>query len=241
MVVRRILVTRPEPGASATASRLAAEGFQPVKLPLTEIRSVPVSGLPDADMFDAVVATSGNALRHAPPQLLASLSGKPLFAVGERTGDLARDAGFSRVTAAAGDAVSLVATIRDTLPLTSRLAYLAGRLRTPGFEDKLASLGFALELIETYDAPPVDYDDGELEAALGGEPFFAALVYSTRGGELLAELARREPVESLLENALFFCISSRSAEAVREIASERIRVSAEPSEESLMGLIGAEG
>ena len=35
--MKRVLVTRPEPGASRTAARLEADGFAPIVLPLTEI------------------------------------------------------------------------------------------------------------------------------------------------------------------------------------------------------------
>ncbi|TIX52492.1 MAG: uroporphyrinogen-III synthase, partial [Mesorhizobium sp.] len=41
----RVLVTRPEPGASRTAQRLLDQGFQPILLPLTETVALPV----DAD------------------------------------------------------------------------------------------------------------------------------------------------------------------------------------------------
>ncbi|RWD19075.1 MAG: uroporphyrinogen-III synthase, partial [Mesorhizobium sp.] len=37
----RVLVTRPEPGASRTAQRLEEMGFQPILLPLTETVALP--------------------------------------------------------------------------------------------------------------------------------------------------------------------------------------------------------
>ncbi|RVD11473.1 uroporphyrinogen-III synthase, partial [Mesorhizobium sp. M7A.F.Ca.ET.027.02.1.1] len=39
----RVLVTRPEPGASRTAHRLEEAGFQPVLLPLTETKALPAA------------------------------------------------------------------------------------------------------------------------------------------------------------------------------------------------------
>ncbi|MDQ2632708.1 MAG: uroporphyrinogen-III synthase, partial [Pseudomonadota bacterium] len=101
---KRVLVTRPEPGASQTARRLDALGFRPLKLPLHEIRPLPaVSGaVPDA--ITAVAATSANAIRHAPAALLDRLSKLPCFAVGEATAAIARDAGFSNVVDGEGDA-----------------------------------------------------------------------------------------------------------------------------------------
>ncbi|MGB5801993.1 MAG: hypothetical protein WBG88_17980, partial [Mesorhizobium sp.] len=42
-MARRVLVTRPEPGAAGTAKRLAALGFEPVLLPLTQTVALPVA------------------------------------------------------------------------------------------------------------------------------------------------------------------------------------------------------
>ena len=79
----RVLVTRPEPGASETAQRLEALGFLPLKLPLHEIRPLPVNAGTMPGKTAAVAVTSANAVRHAPGALLERLSGLPCFAVGE--------------------------------------------------------------------------------------------------------------------------------------------------------------
>ena len=62
----RVLVTRPEPGATMTARKLELMGFRPVKLPLQEIRplAVPRGAVPEG--IAAVAVTSANAIRHAP-------------------------------------------------------------------------------------------------------------------------------------------------------------------------------
>src|SRR5262245_13671221 len=93
----RVLVTRPEPGASRTARRLAEQGFEPVVLPLTEIRPLPADHFPDSANIDAVAATSANAIRHAPRRLISTLTGKPVFAVGGGTARATRNAGFATV------------------------------------------------------------------------------------------------------------------------------------------------
>ena len=142
-MTRRVLVTRPEPGASATAERLKAMGFVPVVLPLTRI--VPVRP-PEPGPCDAVAVTSANALRHAPEDLIASLAKKPLFAVGDATAEAARQAGFADVRAAAGTAADLAAMMGGALPPGARILHLAGRDRTEGFGEDLRRLGFAVEI-----------------------------------------------------------------------------------------------
>ena len=109
---RTVLVTRPEPGASATAARLAQAGFMPVLAPFLQVRPCRVA-LPPTSRVRAVIAASGNALA-LPPGFHAL----PLLAVGDATAARARDAGFQDVRSADGDA--------------SDLAALAARLLRPG-------------------------------------------------------------------------------------------------------------
>src|SRR5262245_13133093 len=100
----RVLVTRPEPGASRTARRLAEQGFEPVVLPLTEIRALPSDHFPDAANVDAVAVTSANAIRHAPRPLISTLAGKPVFAIGGETARAVKNAGFATVFEGRGNA-----------------------------------------------------------------------------------------------------------------------------------------
>lgn len=104
-MTRPLLVLRPEPGASATASRARALGLSPVVAPLFEILPV-VWAAPDPARFEAVAMTSANAARHA-GAALAQYAHLPLFAVGEATADAAREAGFERITTGDGDAAAL--------------------------------------------------------------------------------------------------------------------------------------
>ncbi|MBN9252948.1 MAG: uroporphyrinogen-III synthase, partial [Mesorhizobium sp.] len=93
--MRRVLITRPEPGASHTARKLAELGFEPVLLPLSD--TIPLFPEPSAVPSDAaaVAITSANAIRHAAPDLLSALSSLPCHAVGTKTAQAARSAGFS--------------------------------------------------------------------------------------------------------------------------------------------------
>lgn len=84
-----VLVTRPEPGASATARALAGRGFEPIVLPLT--RTEPVACGPLGDQaYDALALTSANAIRHASVELTGRAAALPVYAVGEATAAAAR-------------------------------------------------------------------------------------------------------------------------------------------------------
>src|SRR5262245_6534472 len=107
----RVLVTRPEPGASHTARRLAGAGFEPVILPLTEIRPLPFHRIAGVGAADAIAVTSANAIRHAPQDLISALRQKPLFAVGGETARAAKNAGFADVFEGPGDSAGLTRDI----------------------------------------------------------------------------------------------------------------------------------
>jgi uroporphyrinogen-III synthase len=89
----KFLIIRPEPGASASAARAKAAGFEPVILPFFKITPMPWK-LPQSANYDALLLTSANAVRQAGPQLQA-LRHLPLHVVGDPTADAARAANLS--------------------------------------------------------------------------------------------------------------------------------------------------
>src|SRR5215213_7716998 len=100
----RVLITRPQPGAAQTAARLAALGYEPVAVPLTEIVSLPVQHDHAAEVFDLATATSANGLRHTPPFMVERILGKPLFVVGDATAEVAKSMGVQNIWSAQGTA-----------------------------------------------------------------------------------------------------------------------------------------
>ena len=111
-----VLVTRPHPDDEATAAGLRARGLEVLWAPM--LRFDPVTFHDDLDAnYGAVIVTSANALRGIEPYLAGSrLLKLPLFAVGQRTADAARLAGFDRVISADGDAAGL----RDSVLASAR-------------------------------------------------------------------------------------------------------------------------
>src|SRR3954469_25816912 len=99
-----ILVTRPQPDSETTAAALRAKGFAVLLAPM--LRFEQVSFHDDADArYSAVIVSSANALRAIEADLAGSrLLALPLFAVGERSAEAARRAGFADVAVADGNA-----------------------------------------------------------------------------------------------------------------------------------------
>jgi uroporphyrinogen-III synthase len=235
---RRVLVTRPEPGAASTGKKLAALDFEPILLSLSETRPLPVATDAMPKNAAATAITSANALRHAPKELIAALAQLPCHAVGKRTAEAARAAGFLSVHEGPGDAEGLAAVMAAQFAGRPVL-YLCGRVRFAGFERELASAGVSVFPVETYDTITIEYDGNAVAARLGTRPVDAVLLYSAKAAEVMLSLAGQPELAHLFEGATFLCLSDRVAAALAPVDGERIRVSPQPNEQALLGLLPA--
>lgn len=230
----RVLVTRPEPGASETARRLATAGHEAVILPLTGIVALRPRHWPDPTDCDAVVLSSANALRHAdgmPSGLLALRC----FAVGEHTAAAAREAGFSRISVAEGDASSLASLCLSELHQGSHVVYPCGRVRKPDIERTLADRGIRVSAVQTYDTvilPPDPVAETTLLAA--GFPS-SVLLHSVLSVQAFHELAERLDWRGEIP---IVCLSGRIAGAAHVIAGAKISVAEEPKDACMIACLG---
>ena len=236
-MARRVLVTRPDPGATRTARRLEALGFEPVLLPLSETRALPVVRGSVPTDATAVAVTSANALRHAPSGLIERLRQLPCHAVGARTAESARKAGFFSVNEGPGDAAALADMIAIELGKAT-LAYLCGRVRMPEFERRLGLNGTKVAPIETYDTIALAPDPTFVRQQLGGHPIDAVLLYSARAAAAFGSLMEMHAeADLLMRGATCFCLSGRIASAL--VDGLRIAVAPDPNEDALLHLLGA--
>lgn len=231
----RVLVTRPEPGATATARRLVAAGHEPVLLPLSEVRALPAA-LPPPDAVDVVAATSANALRHL-PAVPAALLARPCYAVGGRTAQAARGAGFGDVRAAAGDGAALAAMIAAAEPAGATVLYLCGRVRRQEFERALAQAGLVVHVAEVYDTAFIEA--GQAVTALAGypAPIDAVLLYSPETARAMAAILATTGPDRRLAGAVFLCLSAQVAAALGTVGRARTYVAVEPTEDALLALL----
>ena len=118
-----VVVLRPEPGGTETAVAARAAGLEAIVSPLFAVEPIAWQA-PDPARFDAILAGSANVFRHG-GRNLSTLSRLPVHAVGKRTGEAARDAGFELGRIGHGGLQNLV----DRLPPPCRLLRLTGEAR----------------------------------------------------------------------------------------------------------------
>jgi uroporphyrinogen-III synthase len=209
--MRRVLVLRPEPGASETLARARKLGLEAASIPLFEVEPV-AWDLPDARMFDALLLTSANAARLAGGQL-NDLADLPAYAVGEATAEAARKAGLNVV--ATGD--SGVDGLLDMIAPGVRLLHLAGEDR------KVSASVHDVMQIAVYRSKPVAEPD------LGDNRASIALLHSPRAARRFAELVGDRA------SIVIVAISPAAAEAAGG-GWESIHVAERPADNALLAL-----
>lgn len=111
----RVVVLRPEPGASETTERAKARGLAAVAITLFEIEPIAWAA-PEPGGFDALLLTSANAVRFA-GEPLTRLRGLPVHAVGKATADAAREAGFDIASSGNAGIERLLSSLEPDLKL----------------------------------------------------------------------------------------------------------------------------
>lgn len=216
----KILVIRPEPGASATAARAKAAGFEPILLPFYEVRPRRWT-VADPSIYDALLVTSANAIRHG-----GDLPKLPVCAVGERSAGAARAAGLTVAVTGNVDADAAIAEAAKAG--FHRLLWLAGA------EHKQPAIpaGVSLDTIICYvsDALPLPPD----AAKNIGEADVVAL-HSPRAARHFGAVAEklRIPKTALAIAAFSPTIAKAAGQGWRAVA-----IAAQPKDSALLSAIG---
>jgi uroporphyrinogen-III synthase len=237
-----ILVTRPQPDNAATVAALRAKGFEALPAPM--LRFEPVAFQDDSDAgYGAVIVTSANALRAVAGQAaIVRLKELPLFAVGERTAEAARDSGFHNVISADGDATALrelmVKSVRaKTLKKTTTLLYLAGADLARDLAGELGERGFNVVTQTTYRMAPVVNLPPDVCDAFAAHGIEAVLHYSRRSARAFLDAARAGGVEISALAIPQCCLSEAIASIVRDAGATQVMVASSPDEKALFDML----
>jgi uroporphyrinogen-III synthase len=223
----KILILRPEPGASRTAKRAQTMGLDPIVAPLFSVEPVEWQP-PGAEGIDAVIITSPNAARLG-GDALRGFTALPCYAVGEASAEAAEETGFGLVRPGPSDGQALLEMMvadkvrsafhpcgRDHNPLLHQAIRIERRVvyasraaeRLPGLAEE-AARGRALVLLHSpraaaefarlVDTAQVDRPSVSLAT------ISAAAAEAAGTGWLLKEVAAAPRDQALLELAAKLC------------------------------------
>jgi uroporphyrinogen-III synthase len=232
----RLLVTRPRPDGERTAAALRARGHQVLLADLLRIEAVPEANLGPGP-WSAAILTSANAARaiERHPRR-AELLRLAAFAVGRRTAEAARAAGFADVRSADGDARDLIGLV-GSANVSGPLLYLAGEDRAGDLAAVLSAIGVAVETAVVYRAVAAEAFPPPVEAALRDAAVDGVLHLSRRSAVVYLDCAKRA---GLLDSALspsHYCLSRQVAGPLEAAGAMRVAVAVRPEEGALLDLI----
>lgn len=231
----RVLVTRPQPDADATAAELIARGHDPVVVPLFAVSVVEDAAI-DLVGAQAVLATSANGAR-----ALATVTDRrdiPVFAVGDASAAAARACGFAQTESAGGDVDTLADLVIARLkPTDGCLVHAAGTVTAGDLSGRLTAAGFMVAHEVIYSAEPVAEMPAEITDRLEAGDLDAAMFFSPRTAAHFVTLAQRGGVVDACGETVALALSPAVAEMLSEISFCEILTADAPNQESLLRVL----
>ena len=222
-----VLITRPEPGATATAALLAARRHRSIIAPFLMIEPLAVRPFP---AVAACLITSANAAAAIPPHV-------PVFAVGNATAARARKTTTAPVHSADGDAVSLAAlVIQACRPQDGPLLLLSGASQGLPLAATLRAAGFRVIRRIAYRAAAPGTFPAAAAAAIAAGEIAAALFYSPETARNFVRLLPPALIPGLARIRAL-SLSPAITQALGALGWREAQSAPHPSQESLLSML----
>jgi uroporphyrinogen-III synthase len=229
--LKRVLITRPEPGATETADWLTALGFAPVIAPVLSINARDVHAPKNVT---ATLLTSRNAVAACP----AFLHDRPVFTVGTSTASCAANAGFTRVVNADGDAAALATLIAGKLsPADGSLFLPTGQGQGAELAVSLRRLGFHVVRRVVYQANRIPTLPEAAQIHLRRRQLAVAMFFSGETSRHFVRLVHAAGLAESVNDVEAVSISERAAVPLRLLNWRRISVAAKPNQAAMLVLL----
>jgi uroporphyrinogen-III synthase len=233
----RVVLTRPQEDSERTATALRAKGHDVLIAPLLRVEPV------DARLthsWAGIVITSAHAIGAiASSPARDALIKLPLYSVGKRTADAARDVGFTDIVTAGGDVRDLLRSIVERrADDKGPLLYLAGEDRSGDLIGDLAVRGIAAEMAVVYRAAVAPFSAALIDALKAGEAD-AVLHFSKRSAESYLAGAGAAQVTAQALAIRHLCLSAHIAAPLQAAGATRVVVAKRPDEAAMIELVTA--
>lgn len=231
--MRSILVTRPQPVADEFAEKLRREGFNAYIAPLMEYVDTKGS-IGDLSAYQACVFTSVQAVqvfcRKTEDRHL------PALVVGDATARAAKQAGFTAVYSAAGDASDVIALIADKKKeLSLKKVIHPCSDDTPDDVAKAVSkLGVKMVLKVVYKASLISEFPEDVGQVLRRNGIDTVTLFSARTAANFVQLLCRKEWHGVSAGLNVVCISKRVAAELRPLPWRGVSVAARPNTEAML-------
>jgi len=233
-----VVITRPRDEAEALAAELTARGYQTLVEPMLDIAPLPVA-IPSLAQYAALVFTSANGAR-----IFAQKSGEralPAYAVGGRTAETLRSAGFSDVRDASGDAATLVTLIERSLGNRGPVLHISGRDVAHDVGGLLAPAQIAVDRLIVYEAVAAIEFSPDLVVALYACTVNHVLFFSVRTAGTFGTLLRERGLTHMVSSSSALCLSPQVAAEAGKLPWRDVETALVPTAGALTALLPPSG
>ncbi len=230
----RVLITRPGDDAHETARRLEALGHKPIVAPLLRVYYKDYMQIELAHV-QAVLLTSANGARGL--RWCTRERDIPIFTVGQKTAEVARDEGFTKVRSADGDATELAqAVLKWADPAKGLLLYAKGANADGRLAAALESKGFRVieRIVYEVAVAPTEL----LLRALTKQRPEAAVFFSSHSARAFCEFVAVQGLKDKVRRIIAVAISEATAESLKPLQFREIRVASAPNQDALLACLG---
>ncbi len=218
--------------AAATGARLKELGHTALIAPLLTVH---FQGGPALDLggVQGVLATSANGVR-----ALARRTPRrdlPVYAVGPQTAAAAREAGFTHVESADGDAFALAKAVpRWATPGAGALLHATGGEGAGRLAASLGADGYEVRTVVLYEVMAAAVLPQEVARALSQTALDAALFFSPRSARVFAQCVAASGLADACTGLDAVCISEAAAKALSPLVFRAVRIASRPNQEDLL-------
>lgn len=225
-----VIITRAEPGATATAERVRDLGFVPHISPALSLHAVyPVPAL-HLNGAAGVIFTSANGVRFFAKTSAARHV--PAWCVGPSTYETAQEAGFSAVYNANGNSVDLANLItKSARPKDGHLLHIANTAAGKILQDNLTNAGFDVRFVGLYEPKDAPSLSSPATNALQSETPSAVLLHSAKGASAFSKIAANLD----LIQTTFISVSDKASKPISSLGT--VLIADRPNEASLLRVL----
>lgn len=222
-----VIITRAQPGASASAQRVRDFGLRAIESPALSLRLVdPVPEL-RLEGSAGVLFTSANGVRFFKD--VSRQRDLAAWCVGPSTAEAAQEAGFSTVHNADGNSEDLAALVtRNADPSHGHLVHVANTAAGEILQTTLSHAGFDVQFVGLYAPEDAESLSGEAKDVLSTEKTVCVLIHSAKGGSSFAKLCA--PFSNI--QITFICVSDKAAKPISHLGM--VEVASRPNEDALL-------
>jgi len=233
----RLLLTRPEPEATAMAQEVSHLGHEALVEPLLEYHSLDFD---PAVLLDAsaLIFTSSNGIRALQERAdIKALQHLPILSVGAETSRRALAAGFGSLAATAQTARELAAKIAELQPAPKRAVHVTGKHQAYDLAGTLAPQGVFLRTLNVYEMTARQAFDPWLVDEFGKRAIDGAVLMSPRTAEVYISLCHRHALLDRVKELQYFCIAPSVSSKLARIGAGFVHVAAKPERQALLELL----